>query len=367
MTKASDCHIQKPEDDLMKTRIFKMNPDNPDIKALQTCADIIKHGGTVAFPTETVYGLGANALDTNAVKKIFKAKGRPGDNPLILHISKISDIEKYAVDFNEKARMLAKIFWPGPLSIILPRKNTVPDAVTGGLDTVAFRIPSNKIARELISLSGVPIAAPSANLSGKPSTTEGSHVVEDLFGKVDAIIDAGKCRVGLESSVVDMVSSPPAVLRPGGIPFDKIRMIIPTLIKEYSISETTAPRSPGMKYKHYSPEAQVIIVKGTVAKTIHKINSLTQKNPKTGVLCSVETIEDYVSLNKICIGSRENSEEIAANIFDSLRMFDKLDVEIIYTEYFGAGPMGDAIMNRLLKASSHKVIHLESDNKTTIK
>ena len=346
----------------METKIYKIDPDNIDINIIRKCADIIRHGGTVAFPTETVYGLGANALDAEAVKKIFIAKGRPGDNPLILHISKTDDIEKYAVDFNEKARMLAKIFWPGPLSIILPRKETVPDAVTGGLDTVAFRIPSNKIAHKLISMSGVPIAAPSANLSGKPSTTEGSHVVEDLFGKVDAIIDAGKCRVGLESTVVDMVSSPPAVLRPGGIPFDKIRMVIPNLVKDYSISETDAPRSPGMKYKHYSPEAQVIIVKGSVSDTINKINSLTKINPRAGVLCSIETIENYTSFNKICIGSRENSDEIAANIFDSLRMFDKLDVEIIYSEYFGSGPMGDAIMNRLLKAASHKVIKLESNN-----
>lgn len=350
----------------MKTRIFKMNPDKPDIKSLQACAEIIKHGGTVAFPTETVYGLGANALNPDAVKKIFKAKGRPGDNPLILHISKTSDIEKYAHAFNKKARMLAKIFWPGPLSIILPRKSSVPDAVTGGLDTAAFRIPSNKIAHELISLSGVPIAAPSANLSGKPSTTEASHVVDDLFGKVDAIIDSGRCAVGLESTVVDMVSSPHAVLRPGGIPFDKIKMIIPDLVKAYSIAETDAPRSPGMKYKHYSPDAQVIIVKGSAADTINKINALTRENQKTGVLCSIETIDDYVSTNKICIGSRENSEEIAANIFDSLRMFDKLDVDIIYSEYFGGGHMGDAIMNRLLKAASHKVIHLGSDNPTTM-
>ena len=342
----------------MKTKVFKMDPDKPDISKLKICAEIIKNGGTVAFPTETVYGLGANALDVNAVKKIFTAKGRPGDNPLILHISKIEDIEKYALNFNDTARKLAKVFWPGPISIILPRKKTVPNVVTGGLNTVAFRIPSNKIAHELIALSGLPIAAPSANLSGKPSPTDGSHVIDDLFGKVDAIIDAGKCMVGLESTVIDMVSSPAAVLRPGGIPFEQIKMLIPELTKEYSISENQTPRSPGMKYRHYSPNASVIIIKGTESQTIDKINSLIEQNEKSGVLCSIETIEKYNSHNKICIGSRNNSEEIAAGIFESLRMFDKLDVDIIYSEYFGGGPMGDAIMNRLLKAASHEVINV---------
>lgn len=350
------CDLKNRE--IMKTKIFKMNPDKPDITELKICADIIKNGGTVAFPTETVYGLGANALDVDAVKKIFAAKGRPGDNPLILHISKPEDIEKYATIFTDEAKNLAKVFWPGPISLILPRKETVPDAVTGGLNTVAFRIPSNKIARELIALSDLPIAAPSANLSGKPSPTEGSHVIDDLFGKVDAIIDAGKCKVGLESTVVDMVSSPAAVLRPGGIPFEQIRMLIPDLTNEYSVSENQAPRSPGMKYRHYSPNASMVIVKGPGNQTIDKINSLTAQNSKAGVLCSIETMGKYNSHNKICIGSNKNSEEIAANIFDSLRMFDKLDVDIIYSEYFGDGPMGDAIMNRLLKAASHEVIEV---------
>ena len=342
----------------MNTKVFKIDPDNIDMKAIRACADILKSGGTVAFPTETVYGLGANALDADAVRKIFTAKGRPGDNPLILHISSEKEIEKYALSFSDEAKNLAKVFWPGPLSIILPRRSSVPDEVTGGLDTVAFRIPSNPISRELIKAAGIPIAAPSANLSGKPSTTDGSHVIEDLNGKVDAIIDAGKCRVGLESTVVDMVSSPAAVLRPGGIPFDQIHMLIPDLEKDYSVAEDQVPRSPGMKYRHYSPEAPVIIVKGPSWKTIKKINELTDSDAKAGVLCSIETIKMYNAKNKICIGSIENSDEIAANVFESLRMFDKLDVSVIYSEYFGKGEMGDAIMNRLLKAASHEVIEL---------
>lgn len=342
----------------MDTKIYKIDPGNIDKIAIRECADIIKRGGTVAFPTETVYGLGASAINADAVKKIFKAKGRPVDNPLIVHILAIDDIKKYASKINIEAIKLGKIFWPGPLSLILPRKPIVPDETTGGLDTVAFRIPANNIAQQLISLSGLPIAAPSANLSGKPSPTDGSHVIEDLFGKVDAIIDAGKCTVGLESTVVDMISSPPSVLRPGGVPFDQIRMIIPTLEKDYSISENQVPRSPGMKYRHYSPEASVIIINGSIEKTTKKINSLVSANKKAGVLCSLETINKYNCTNKICVGSIENSDEIAANIFDSLRMFDKLDVDIIYSEYFGNGSMGDAIMNRLLKAASHEVIYV---------
>lgn len=343
----------------MNTRIYKIDPDNIDMKAIGECADIIRSGGTVAFPTETVYGLGANAIDADAVRKIFHAKDRPADNPLIIHILNTSDVEKYAHSFSDSARKLAKVFWPGPMSIILPRKNIVPDVTTGGLNTAAFRIPSNAVARELIRLSGLPIAAPSANISGKPSPTNGSHVIDDQMGKVDAIIDAGKCRVGLESTVVDMVSDPPVVLRPGGVPYEQLKMLIPSLQKHYSVEGDRAPRSPGMKYRHYSPDASVVIVRGSADKTINRINELTKDNPKTGVLCTLETMAFYESSNKICIGSRDDSEEIAANIFDSLRMFDKLDVETVYSEYFGAGPMGDAIMNRLLKAASHRVINLE--------
>ncbi|MDX1358706.1 MAG: L-threonylcarbamoyladenylate synthase [Clostridia bacterium] len=345
----------------MDTKIFKIDPANIDMEAINECAGIIKGGGIVAFPTETVYGLGANAIDEDAVRKIFHAKGRPADNPLIMHILNTDDIEKYALSFNEQAKKLAKEFWPGPMSLILPRKRIVPDITTGGLDTVAFRIPSNGIARELIRMSGLPIAAPSANISGKPSPTDGSHVIDDQMGKVDAIIDAGKCRVGLESTVVDMVSDPPAVLRPGGVSFDQLRMLIPSLQKQYSIEPGQSPRSPGMKYTHYSPEASVVIVRGPENKTIRHINALTKNNPKSGVLCTIETMDFYESPNKICVGSKEDSEEIASNVFDSLRMFDKLDVDIIYCEYFEVGNMGDAIMNRLLKAAGNKVIDLYSD------
>lgn len=325
-----------------------------DIIAL--CADAIKRGKTVAFPTETVYGLGANALDENAVRKIFSAKGRPNDNPLILHVADILDVEKYAIDIPPIAYTLARIFWPGPLSMVLKKNNLVPMASTGGLHTAAFRMPSSKIALAIISKSGVPIAAPSANLSGKPSPTDGAHVIEDLSGRVDIILDAGRCRIGLESTVADLTSSPPVILRPGGISFDELRMVVPHLMKSYDSSDSDAPRSPGMKYTHYSPDASVIVVKGSMASTVEKINELTENNPRAGVLCSLETVDQYRTEIKICAGSRKNPDEIASRIFGSLRMFNKLDVDTIYTEYFDVGPMEDAIMNRLLKAASYEII-----------
>lgn len=342
----------------MKTRFFKIDSSDIDMKIISQCVEILKSGGTVAFPTETVYGLGANALDENAVKKIFKAKGRPVDNPLILHVTGMDDVEKYAHSIPPVAYTLAKVFWPGPFSMILHKKDIVPYAVTGGLDTVAFRVPSDTVAYELIHQSGLPIAAPSANISGRPSTTDGSHVKEDLDGKVDAIIDAGKCRIGLESTVVDLTSFPPCVLRPGGTPFEHIEMIIPDLNRSYSLSEGNFPKSPGMKYKHYSPNASLIVIKGSLAATVEKISDLLKSNPSAGVLCSAETVDLYKTPNKLCVGSRSNPMEIASNIFDSLRMFDKLAVNIIYSEYFDVELMGEAVMNRLLKAAGHELIVL---------
>ncbi|MFO7612151.1 MAG: L-threonylcarbamoyladenylate synthase [Clostridia bacterium] len=340
----------------MKTEVYKIDPENPDMDIIALCADVIKNGGTVAFPTETVYGLGANALDDTAVKKIFSAKGRPNDNPLILHVAGITDVEKYAVDIPPFAYTLARIFWPGPLSMVLWKNDLVPMASTGGLHTAAFRVPSNNIALAIINQSGVPIAAPSANLSGKPSPTDGAHVIEDLSGRVDIILDAGGCRIGLESTVMDLTSSPPVVLRPGGISFDELRMVVPHLMKSYDSSDSEAPKSPGMKYTHYSPDASVIVVKGALNSTVEKINEITNGNPRAGVLCSLETVDLYRSSNKICAGSRKNPQEIASRIFGSLRMFNKLDVDIIYSEYFDVGPMEDAIMNRLLKAASFEII-----------
>lgn len=335
----------------METRIFKIDPKNIDKKSIFECAEILKQGGTVAFPTETVYGLGANALDKNAVLKIFQAKGRPADNPLILHVHALSELDKYAESVPESVGMLARFFWPGPLSIILEKKNMIPDIATGGLTTVAFRIPSNEIALKLIETAGIPIAAPSANLSGKPSTTDGSHVIEDLSGRVDAIIDAGRSRIGVESTVLDLTVSPPEILRPGGISFRELKMVIPDIKRAYSIDSGSTPRSPGMKYRHYSPDSPLTIIKGSDTRVIKKINDMMSENPGSGILCSDETINRYKSSNRISAGSRNNPSEIASNIFHALRLFDKSGVTGIYCEYFGIGDLEEAVMNRLIKAS----------------
>jgi len=341
----------------MKTRIFNIDPENIDVKSILQCADILKSGGTVAFPTETVYGLGANALDDRAVKKIFAAKGRPSDNPLILHVHSFDEIKKYAKTIPPIAGTLAHFFCPGPLSMILEKKSSVPDEVTGGLNTAAFRIPSNKIALSLIESSGLPIAAPSANLSGKPSTTDGSHVIEDLSGRVDAIINAGRSRIGLESTVIDLTVVPPEILRPGGISFRDIKMIVPDVVKGFKTDSASTPKSPGMKYRHYSPESPLTIVKGPEKKVIEMINDMSDINPSAGILCSDETLSSYNSSNRISAGSRNNPSEIASNIFHALRLFDKTGVTEIYCEYFGIGDLEEAVMNRLIKASE-KIIDL---------
>jgi len=340
----------------MRTRIFKINPENIDSESIKECASILRSGGTVALPTETVYGLGANALDDKAIEKIFKAKGRPSDNPLILHVHSFHEIEKYAGSIPGIARTLAHFFCPGPLSMILEKKPVVPDSVTGGLPTAAFRIPSNEIAHALIEASALPIAAPSANLSGKPSTTDGSHVIDDLYGKVDAIIDAGRSEIGLESTVIDLTVTPPEILRPGGISFRELKMIIPDVRKAFAGDINTAPKSPGMKYRHYSPELPLIIVRGSVSATAGMINDLLIENPSAGVLCSDETMSLYNSENKISAGSRENPSEIASNIFNALRLFDKTGVTAIYCEYFDIGDLEEAVMNRLVKASENIVV-----------
>lgn len=342
----------------MKTRIYKMEPENIDFEIINECVRTILDGGTVAFPTETVYGLGANALDPDAVKRIFQAKGRPGDNPLIIHVDNLTQAGRYSENIPEKAHILADVFWPGPLSMIFNKKSIVPYETTGGLETAAFRVPSGRIALELIKASPVPIAAPSANLSGRPSTTDSSHVIEDLDGRVDVIIDAGRCSLGLESTVLDLTSFPPSILRPGGVSYDKLKMVIPDVIRAYSDKSADTPKSPGMKYRHYSPEAELFIAKGPSDKVVEFINRMTSTHPGSGVMCSLGNAEKYTSQKKICVGDIENPEEIAGNIFDALRMFDKMGASRIYSEYFAAGHLEDAIMNRLTKASSGRIVEL---------
>ena len=333
----------------IKTRLF----DTVNEESLKESADIIKGGGIVAFPTETVYGLGADALNPNAIEKIFLAKGRPNDNPLIIHIHNISVLDKYVKEIPSVLTMLSKLYMPGPLTVVLKKKDIIPNNVTAGLDTVAVRIPDNEIALKLIEYSNTPIAAPSANISGRPSPTMYEHVVSDLFGKADAIINGGKTRIGLESTVLDLTTEIPVILRPGGVSYESLKLILTDVETAYSF-DTEKPKSPGMKYKHYAPIADMVIVKGKTDDVVRKINEISDDD--CAVLCCKETYERYISNNKLSAGSINDPSEIASNIFQCLRLFDQMKIKKIFCEYFEMKDIGEAVMNRLLKAASQNII-----------
>ena len=333
----------------MDTKLFTTSAAD-----LQKAAELLKDGKRVVFPTETVYGLGANALDTDAVKSIFEAKGRPSDNPLIVHIAELSQLDDLTDEVTEKAKALIDTFWPGPLTIILKRKNNIPDTVTAGLNTVGIRMPENPVARELIYLSGVPVAAPSANISGRPSPTDANYVIEDMMGRVEGIIDGGNCSVGVESTVIDMTGEIPTILRPGGVTAEEIAEVIGEVIggKEKAEDKET-PKSPGMKYTHYAPKAPVRILRGTVAEIENFLNSRPCK-------CGILTF-DEINLNTdaeiISLGSIKNPNECARNLFRSLRDMDKLDVCEIYAPEIGTDGLWAAVKNRLYKAAGGKIIN----------
>lgn len=341
----------------------KVDSDNPNAELIRDAGKIIQEGGLVAFPTETVYGLGANALNDSAVHKIFAAKGRPSDNPLIVHVSELSQVYDLADDITIPARRLMEVFWPGPLTLVLPQKPGLSQAVTAGLDTVAIRMPGNKVALELIRAAGVPVAAPSANSSGKPSPTTAEHVVHDLKGKVDMIIDGGPCSVGLESTVLDITSEPPVILRPGGITREQLEGVLGHVEVDPSLTfnnENMVPRSPGMKYTHYSPAAEVVVVTGDEAlipsKLQQLINEYRSKGKKVGLLVS-EDISGLSGAEQVYItGSRNNLETVARSLFDGLRALDLQGVNVILAEGYPSGGMGDALMNRLNKAAGHNII-----------
>ena len=326
---------------------------------LHKVADMLKTGKTVVFPTETVYGLGANALDPEAAKKIYEAKGRPSDNPLIVHISKKEDVDFLAGNISQDSKLLMEAFWPGPLTLILDKSDNVPIETTGGLMTVAIRMPSNPIARKLIDLAGVPIAAPSANISGRPSITSSKYLVEELCERVDAIIISEDSEIGLESTVIDMTASTPVILRPGKIGKTQIEKI---LNKEIELDpslkdENTAPKSPGMKYKHYSPNATVIVVTGSLDEMKLKINqklSLDKnKSDKVKVVC----LEDRVSVyDGYGISWGKNSQEAAKNLFKILRLMDEQNVEVVYFEALNSDEISEAVMNRLIKAAGNMIL-----------
>ena len=320
-------------------------------------AKILQLGQVVAFPTETVYGLGANAFSDEAVQLIFQAKGRPSDNPLIVHIANNKQLEELVEEIPEGAKKLMEAFWPGPLTIILKSKKQVSKFVTAGLSTVGVRMPDHPVALALIEASGLPIAAPSANTSGKPSPTSAKHVFEDLNGRIAGIVDGGSTGVGLESTVIDCSQEVFTILRPGSITPEMIKKVVSNVeIDPATLKETEAPKSPGMKYKHYAPDAQMHLVNGSM-EFIHKlIHNAKSEGKKVGILTTEENINQYKADVVLACGKREDLSTVAASLYDCIRQFNEENVDIIFCESFPYEGIGIAIMNRLWKACGHSII-----------
>lgn len=345
----------------MKSILFRIDPDQIDLTSIKEAAGLLREGKTVAFPTETVYGLGANALDGRAVKEIFRAKGRPGDNPLIVHISSINQVDDLVQEFPEKALALAKKFWPGPLTMIMKKSEVIPDEVSAGLSTVGIRLPSNEIARTLIHEAGIPIAAPSANLSGKPSPTTGEAVIDDLTGRVNGIITSDDSEIGVESTVIDMTQEPPVILRPGFINQEAIEEIIGEVKLSEGITTGIAPErpaSPGMKYTHYSPEAKVILVQGEPEEIVEKIlEEIDRDEDKNySVFLTQNSREVYSDKVADIVELGQDPQETARNLYAALREADKRGIDIIYVEQFPIDSNSIYVADRLLHASGYTMI-----------
>ena len=351
----------------MITRIMDVSEEPINIEFIREASKILKNGGLVAFPTETVYGLGGDATDKEASRKIYQAKGRPSDNPLIVHIAKFEQLEQITKDLPESARKLADAFWPGPLTMVCNKNQVIPYETTGGLDTVAVRMPNNPVALALIEESGCMIAAPSANTSGRPSPTKASHVYEDLSGKIEAILDGGPVDIGLESTIVDLTEDVVTILRPGYINMDMLRDVVGEVRMDpgivYNDKGTTGgakPKAPGMRYKHYAPKGDLTIVAGEDSKVVETINKLAlegiEAGKKVGIIATEETKNKYSCGEVLVIGDRADEKSIAHNLYNILREFDELDVDLIYSESFATPNMGQAIMNRLLKAAGQKTL-----------
>lgn len=348
----------------MKTIVEKIDKNNPQGEKIREAAKIIRSGGLVAFPTETVYGLGADALLPEGAKRIYAAKGRPSDNPLIVHIADFEALDKIAAEIPEQAKILSDRFWPGPLTMIFKKRDVVPYETTGGLDTVAVRMPDHPVALELIRESGGYIAAPSANTSGRPSPTMASHVKTDLDGKIPMILDGGEVGIGIESTIIDLSEKVPMVLRPGYITREMLSELIGDVREDPALSQTEGirPKAPGMKYKHYAPKANLILVEGESEAVVKKMNELTVEEQKAGrkvgIICTDETVSEYAADIVKSIGKRVDEDSIALHLYAILREFDELDVDVIYSESFATPRIGHAIMNRLLKAAGHQVIEV---------
>ena len=349
----------------METRIVKIK-DKAAVRdeELLEAAEVLRNGGLVAFPTETVYGLGGNALDERAAEKIYAAKGRPSDNPLIAHISCMEELSGLVREIPEAGKKLAAAYWPGPLTMIFPKKENVPYETTGGLDTVAVRMPSDPVASRLIRLAGVPVAAPSANTSGRPSPTRAEHVIEDLNGKIDMIIDGGQVGIGVESTIVDVSGPAPVLLRPGAVTMEMLEAVLGHVEVDPAISgpvsKDVRPKAPGMKYRHYAPKADMTLVEGEMERVIQYINEETRKarqaGKNVGIICTEESRGRYPEGILEVIGSREHEETVAHNLFAVLRDFDRREVDCIFSESFSRDQLGQAIMNRLCKAAGYHII-----------
>ncbi len=346
---------------LLRTELIKIEDIVKQEKDLRRAADILQKGGLVVFPTETVYGLGGNALDTDAAQKIYAAKGRPSDNPLIIHIANPEDAAHYAIP-NDTYYRLARAFMPGPLTVILPKRENIPTTVTGGLDTVAVRCPAHPVARRLIELSGIPIAAPSANLSGKPSPTSSAHVAQDMDGRVSMILDGGESEIGLESTIVKLDGDRVTLLRPGGITYDALCMVCDNVTVAdavtHQLAEGERPLSPGMKYRHYAPNAPVVLLDGDDDRVLRFLQS-EQATKNCAVLCYLEEVPHLKSHNLLPVGARDDLAAQAKRLFSALREADATDAEIIYAHLPPMEGLGLALYNRMIRAAAHTVKRID--------
>ena len=349
----------------METKVAIIKDINTDIRFIEEAGKVIRNGGTVAFPTETVYGLGANALDDEAVRKIFIAKGRPQDNPLIIHVS-TKEISELVKDVPEVAQKIIDKFWPGPLTVILEKKDIIPNVTSANLNTIGIRMPNSEIALKLIELAERPIAAPSANISGRPSPTEVERCVEDLNGRVDYIIGGESSDIGVESTIVDCTVNPPLVLRPGGITLEMLKEINPEIELDKALkskpNDDFKPKAPGMKYKHYAPNAHLKIIKWKNEKTIEIINEIVEnyieKGNDVAILTTNENLNKFNNGKVISLGSENDLKEIAKNLFEALRKCDDLRVQYILCQGFEENGVGLAIMNRLNKAAGYDILEV---------
>lgn len=349
----------------METGYYQLSARTPDERIIMEAGAVLRRGGLVAFPTETVYGLGGNGYLTESVKAIYQAKGRPSDNPLILHIAEMAMLDDLAKSVPESAKRAVEAFWPGPLTIIVPKSDKVPLTVTGGLDTVAVRFPSSLIAQRLIQAAGVPIAAPSANLSGRPSPTSASAVMEDLNGRIDMILDGGTCPIGVESTVLDCSVDVPVILRPGGITYEMLTEVLPQVKLDpgFTVGAAVAPKAPGMKYRHYAPQAPVLLFEGEPDRVrpamAERLTQELAKGRKVGLLICDEWCSLFSGATATAaFGPLKAPQEAALRVFAALRFFDHQPVDIILAQGIADAGIGRAVMNRLRKAAGQQIVRL---------